>query len=313
MLKLFYKELNRIDKEINNTPPEEIPELFKNIPIDIFGMLLLNVNGKIPDLSTISLEVLSNAKPLGYLNIHPWKNIAKFLPEMPPDKDQLQWNGAYGIRLIQQSLAAVKTIKNKYEKITGNSLLNSNVLDFGCGWGRLIRLFYKYTPYNKIYGVDPWDKSLERCLTYNLKCNFAQTNWVTDNLHFNNTEFDLVYAFSVFTHLSLESTNAALSEIRKRISNNGILAITIRPEEYWRLHKEHHDKNIDLHGILSEFRTMGFAFVPHPEKVKQGSFNYGDTSISLDYINVNWKEWKIVDIDFNIVDPLQLFVFLKPV
>ena len=39
-----------------------------------------------------------------------------------------------------------------------------SVLDFGCGYGRLARLFYYYIKQDNFYGVDPWDRSINECL-----------------------------------------------------------------------------------------------------------------------------------------------------
>lgn len=314
MFKTFVDNLNEIEGKIKSAKPEDIPDLFRDIPLEVFAMLTLNVGGVIPDLGSISQMVLNNQETLKYLPKHPWPEIAAFLPTMPDHIEQKKWNGAYGINLMLKSFANFNSFTQNYQRITGKSLYDSKILDFGCGWGRLLRLFYKTTPYTQLYGVDPWQKSLDFCKQYNLKCNFGLSTAVPDSLPFGDTAFDLVYAFSVFTHISFKSADAALKIIRKRIDKNGLLVITIRPVEYWRLHKRSHNHDLDIDSVHKEFEEKGFVFVPHQLKVgKKKNLNYGDACMSLDFIRKTWPEWEIVHTDLNIVDPYQIVVCLKPV
>ena len=43
--------------------------------------------------------------------------------------------------------------------------------------------------------------------------------------------FDLIYAFSVFTHLSEKTAHIVLSTLRDHIADTGVLVLTIRPKE----------------------------------------------------------------------------------
>ena len=72
---------------------------------------------------------------------------------------------------------------------------------------RLIRLLYKYVPVNNIYGVDPWDKSIEICEESNIKANLYISEYIPRTLPTpQNIKFDFIMAFSVFTHLSEKVT-----------------------------------------------------------------------------------------------------------
>ena|GEM_PF-707842 len=313
MFKTFVDSLNKIEEKISKAKPEDIPFLFGDIPDEVFAMLTLNVGGKIPDLGKITLRVINNQEPLKYLPEHPWPGIASFLPTMPSDINQNKWNGASGINLMLKSLATYNSFSHNFQRLTGKSLSNSSILDYGCGWGRMLRLFYKTTPYTQLYGVDPWDISVEACKKHNLKCNFGITKWIPDSIPFGDTVFDLVYSFSVFTHISFRSADAAMKIIRKRIDKNGLFVITIRPVEYWQLHKKSRDTGLDLEAAINEFDENGFVFIPHPAKAQFGNFDYGDTVMSVDFIRKTWPEWKIVHTDLNIIDPYQILIFLKPV
>ena len=42
-----------------------------------------------------------------------------------------------------------------------------------------------------------------------------------------------------------------------------------------------------------------------------GEQTFGETAISLDYIDKTWSDWKVVACDLNLIDPYQLIVFLE--
>jgi ubiquinone/menaquinone biosynthesis C-methylase UbiE len=226
---------------------------------------------------------------------------------MPPDDIQDNWTGNHGIALLGQSLAFTKTVIDGYGELIGKDLKRSVVLDYGCGWGRLIRLLYKHVPYDKIYGVDPWDKSIELCKQYGVKANLAICDYVPDSLPFDQ-QFDLIFAFSVFTHLSEKTAKTVFSTMRKYIHDDGILVITIRPKKYWLNYKQGKFKN----EMYQVHEKDGFAFIPHHREPINGDITYGDASISLGYIEENFPQWDLVRVITNRVDPIQTIVFLRP-
>lgn len=63
-------------------------------------------------------------------------------------------------------------------------------------------------------------------------------------LPFNWQQFDLIIAFSVFTYLSERATVAALNLLNGALTDTGILAIIIRPVEYWRIHHGLSQQNV---------------------------------------------------------------------
>ena len=277
------EKLQQIDKRIDSSRPGEIPLLFSEIPIDVFGKLLLDVPSQFP-------------------------NIKAFFPAMPPDEIQDNWTGNHGSALLGQSLAFTNTLIAGYQELTGKDLKNSAVLDYGCGWGRLIRLLYKHVPYTHLYGVDPWDKSIDLCKQYGIKANLEICDYVPHHLPFEQ-QFDLIFAFSVFTHLSEKTAQTVLSTLRKYMHENGILAITIRPKNYWSQYQGGKVKN-EMYEIHEK---EGFAFIPHRRAPIDGDITYGDASISLGYIEQNFPQWDVARVVTNRVDPLQTVVFLRPI
>ena len=235
-------------------------------------------------------------------------NTDQKFPIMPPDAIQDSWTGSHGETLLSQSVPAMQSMISGYEALTGKSIRAASVLDYGCGWGRLIRLLYTFVPADQIYGVDPWDESIELCERYGVRCHLALCDYVPRALPFDRS-FDLIYAFSVFTHLSEKTARAVLSTLRRYIQPDGVLVITIRPRDYW-IHQKYEFVAIDR--MLEAHDTIGFAFTPHNREPIDGDISYGETSISLSYIENTFTDWRIAKTEYVAADPFQFQVFLRP-
>lgn len=286
MLEIFDSELRAIDRIIADTPPSDYPLLFKNVPLEIFGSIQIERPVNLP-------------------------NINRILPAMPSEEVQSNWTGASGYRLLQQSVVFIRTVVSHYARYSDIPLANAKALDYGCGWGRLTRLLYKYVPYDRIWAVDPWDRSIEICRAYNLLGNLALSDYLPKTLPVHNNKFELIIAFSVFSHLSERATKMAAEVLAKHLSDTGLLAITIRPVEYWDFHTRPHKlSKKEIAKLQDMHRERGFVFEPHNRAAIDGDITYGDTSMALDYIKNNFLGLKIVGLDWNETDSLQVIVFL---
>ncbi len=286
-LQTFSREIAHIEHLVKNGA-ELTPALFDSIPLGIMGLLYLYSLDEYPHLKTR-------------------------LPEMPPAEVQQQWTGSDGHTLMVQSCAFVKTMTNAFERITGGNLALSNVLDYGCGWGRISRLMLKYISTTNIWAIDPWDKSIELCQQHRVPVNLAISDYLPKSLPVGDVRFDLIFAFSVFTHLSEKCAGQVLKVLREYINNNGLLAITIRPPEYWTAIHSQYPAGKDSQAMIDTYNTEGFAFIPHNRAPIDGDITYGDASISLDYIRNKWRNWEICTTEVNLVDPYQVIVFMRPI
>lgn len=279
--------LTRIDNNILLFDSPELMKEFQNIPLEVFGQIQIDRPKEFP-------------------------NILKWLPVMPSEDIQDSWTGSANHDLLKQSINFIKIAITTYHSLTCRSLSQGNVLDFGCGWGRLIRLLYKYVPSEKIYGVDPWDQSIQICRDTKLQGNFSISDYLPRNLPTpENIKFDFIMAFSVFTHLSEKSALISANTLKNYLTDDGVIAITIRPVEYWG--RISHNNDISRHEIdklLYDHNNKGFAFRPHNRAKIEGDITYGDTSMTLDYIKNNFNGLDIVGIEWSEIDSLQIIVFL---
>jgi SAM-dependent methyltransferase len=282
MLELFASELVAADRSLGRNPGMGLPEAMRHVPLEVFGELCLAVPENLPAIRAV-------------------------LPTMASDEVQRNWTGNCGQALMSQSIAFVRTLFAMHGRRGGHAVAALRVLDFGCGWGRLLRLLLKDVPATALHGVDPWQRSIDLCHEHRIPCPLALSDYIPRSLPFEGP-FDLVYAFSVFTHLNESTARTALATLRGAVSDRGLLCLTIRPVEYW-----HHHGPKGEPACIERHRADGFAFLPHANREPiEGEVTYGDTSMSLDYLARLAEGWTIVEVEWNPCDPVQVVVGLAP-
>lgn len=242
---------------------------------------------------------------------HPdYPKLSSLLPAMASDDVQRRWTGNSGFELLKITSSFVRLLSYNFTRLTGQPLDNATTLDFGCGYGRMARLLYYFTDEQNFFGLDPWNQSIEVCQNAGLTKNFLISDYLPHSLPVGTTRFDLIYAFSVFTHLSKKAALTALNTLRDYVNEDGVLAITIRPIEYWQLDpKVSEDQKNDL---IASHQETGFAFHPHDREPVDGDITYGDTSMTVEWLTQNCPRWKVVATDSTLIDAYQRCLFLRP-
>lgn len=236
--------------------------------------------------------------------------LSRLLPAMADETTQRNWTGNCGLPLLKQTAVFVRTMSYSYSRLTGRALDSATVLDYGCGYGRIARLMYYFTDEHCVHGVDPWDESIRLCRECGLTTNFEVSDYLPVKLPVGEARFDLIYAFSVFTHLSQRATLTALNALRRYIKPQGILVITVRPIEYWG-HDPHTD-DAERSALKRLHNEVGFAFKPHNRSAVDGDITYGDTSMTLEWLERNASDWSLALADRSLEDPFQRYLVLKP-
>src|SRR5439155_7440952 len=213
-------------------------------------------------------------------------NLSAVLPRMASDDVQKSWTGNRGLPLLQQTTSFVRSVADNCQKLLGHGINDRTILDFGCGYGRIIRLMYYYSSPARIWGLDPWEKSIELCRADGVLGQLAVSDYLPTAIPVGDASFDLIYSFSVFTHLSERAATLALTTLRRYVAQGGLFVITIRPKEYWdQLDRAVAAGNpIDRDELVARHERSGFAFVPHIREAIDGEVTYGDTSLSFEWI-----------------------------
>ena len=166
------------------------------------------------------------------------------------------------------------------------------VLDFGCAAARMLR-YYPRVDGSELWGVDVNAKLIRWCeMNMGPPFSFA-TITTTPHLPFEDNYFDLVYAGSVFTHIT-DLADAWFLELRRTVRPGGYLYITI------------HDRHtVEL--LLTRFKDhpLFFDFVPivesFCERTGVRSMNYAWFTMLTDpmsqvfydeeFLMRKWSQW----------------------
>jgi len=284
-------ELDRIDAACAGAGPEALRR-FRELDSDLWALLL-----------TQSYDVYPNIKAL--------------LPDVPEPALQETWNGASGVILAAQSRAFYDKLRQRYEWHGERELSASRVLDFGCGWGRLTRFFARDVEPGNLFGCDPVQPILDVCRRTRVPATLARSEFVPGRLPFAG-QFDLAYAFSVFTHLSEPAHEASLHALHGALATGGLLVLTIRPPEYLRLCEPLAPALASL-GPRPQAELTGsrYLFAAHAGQplgapAPQGEITYGETVITMAYVRERWAErFELLGVDLLLEDPYQVMLTLR--
>lgn len=144
-----------------------------------------------------------------------------------------------------------------------------NILDFGCGCGRVAR-YWGDLKHARVFGSD-YNSNLVSWCNNNLKFGTFKVNKLDPPLPFDSEQFDFIYALSVFTHLQENSQHAWMEELTRVLKPNGYCLITTHGESY-----------LDVLNQEDQQRFMNSGFVVTNKEVS--GTNYCNTYNSFDFV-----------------------------
>jgi len=242
------------------------------------------------------LWLLTYAPALGY-------TLNGVLPSLPPDDIQRNWTGATGERTMREALNFYR-ITTGYLRRYGNGLRSSSVvLDFGCGWGRILRFYLRDVDHENLHGCDCYPEAIEVARQQNRWCSFHLTDPLPPS-GFESEKFDLIYLFSVFSHLSEAAHLAWLEEFHRLLKPGGLVVATTRPRSFIsQMAQLRENKNnpvqtqggarsfLDTEAVLAEYDAGKFCHSPSGGGGPLETSFYGESCIPRKYVEANWTRW----------------------
>ena len=148
------------------------------------------------------------------------------VPDLPPDAIQLRFTGRAGRGNLRQAFDFYKFVLGC---LPHDSRGRYRLVDFGGGWGRILRFFLREFEADRLVLIDCLTDAVECARSLNPPFAVIQSN-VKPPLPFKTDSVDTCYAFSVFSHLSEQACRDWLSHLSELLVEGGKLIITTRGE-----------------------------------------------------------------------------------
>ncbi len=233
------------------------------------------------------------------------------LPRVPPIEVQLRFNADSGQSNLRAATTFYSTVKRYVASCGGKLGAESRVLDFGCGWGRLIRFFLRDVLGDNLHGLDVDAEAIETCEDtmlygrYRQIQPFAPTDFAADS-------FDLIFAYSVFSHLPESVHIDWIKEFSRVLKPGGVLVVTTLGRDFIEQCQSLRENGVfahnwqkcaaesfpDTRAALADYDRGVYLYSPKPDPL------YGMAVLSPAYIKKEWTSF----LDFRdfVDDPMQL-------
>jgi SAM-dependent methyltransferase len=226
--------------------------------------------------------------------------LREFLPGVPEKEVQERAVGLSGDTALQEGFLIYRRFRQLYEAYRGEIGSAESILDFGCGWGRVNRFFLKDVDPDCLWGVDHYDKMIEICRATSRWGNFRQ-NKPFPPIEFEDARFDLVFCFSVFSHLSEDAARQWVEEFARILKPGGLLIATTRHRGFIEHCRELRGRQVaffevgisdlfrDTDAWLERYDRGEFCFDSSEETYGSISWYLGETCIPEEYVREHWS------------------------
>lgn len=164
--------------------------------------------------------------------------------------------------------SAVKLIESALRESGKILKENSNILDFPCGYGRVLRFLIKAFPKANFHGGDIDQHALNFCKK---EFNVIPIQSDTDFKKVKSpASHDLIWVGSLFTHIDSKDFQVLLKTLISSLKEKGILIFTTHGKECLSRLSSYGLDDIQYDLIKRQLENTGFVFKPYP-----GQSHYG--------------------------------------
>jgi ubiquinone/menaquinone biosynthesis C-methylase UbiE len=147
------------------------------------------------------------------------------MPSFPPDEMQIGIHGHSGKTSLGEAIKYYNEVV-KYTLFADHKIREDRVLlDFGTGWGRILRPWMRDIAPQNIYGADPHPVRIVAARSCNPYVNFFCSDRLPP-LVLRDNSVDYIVAFSVFSHLDEFATRKWFAEFTRVLKPGGLIAVT---------------------------------------------------------------------------------------
>jgi 2-polyprenyl-3-methyl-5-hydroxy-6-metoxy-1,4-benzoquinol methylase len=221
------------------------------------------------------------------------------LPSLPDPQVQRNFIGNDGDVALGEAFGAYRLIRHLAASCGQPITRETRILDFGCGWGRTIRFFMRDVPSAHLQGVDVMPRAVD--------LSRANNRWGTFSLipalppsGLPAGQFDIIYLYSIFSHLSEDAHDRWLTELQRLLSPRGLLFATTYDRHY--IERCERARNGDTSGTHPRSVRSFTGTAAWLERYDRGEYchtpgepgdilpNYGETCIPEEYVRRHWSD-----------------------
>ena len=195
-------------------------------------------------------------------------------PDLEFQKNSVGSRGADDLRL--EPFNFTNAVKKYAKQFNGEVCKNTKLLDFGVGWGRMIRFFFKDIPSENLFGIDTWQLMVDKCNNLLPSGNYS-LNPSHPPTEFSDASFDIIISYSVFSHLRSDAAKMWIKEFSRILKPNGILVATTEGVRFLNLIEWLHnnpDRVGDHHWYELLYKGFNLPIEEYRERYAAGEFLY---------------------------------------
>jgi SAM-dependent methyltransferase len=220
----------------------------------------------------------------------------RLYPGFPDEATQKAFVGSAYADALGEASRFYAYVRPRAERRLSKKYGAGRYLDFGCGWGRIGRFFLRDYERGDMVGVDIDPGMVDFCRQASMPGSFE----IIANgrpLPYHDGAFQLVTAYSVFTHLPERLFKAWMSELLRVTKPGGLIVFTVEPQRFLDFVAgiDPHAPESGWHAALQanlgdvsvrrqDLAKEGFTFLPTGGGPYRASDVYGDMVVNPDFI-----------------------------
>jgi ubiquinone/menaquinone biosynthesis C-methylase UbiE len=228
-------------------------------------------------------------------------------PRFADDAIQAHFVGSANETALREAWGFWRFARTQAEA-AGNPLHpGTKLMDFGCGWGRITRMFLRDIAPENILGLDPDASMIEGCEKWfaGSGVQFKQSDYVPP-IPCEDGSLDLITAYSVFSHLPEYLATGYIRDFARALRPGGLVVATTHARrmidfcEQLRTDPAHANTESTWHQYLktmftdvakakATYDSGGFLHEPY-RSGDHVNEHYGDSLFALRYVIEQWGD-----------------------
>jgi len=223
-------------------------------------------------------------------------------PRFPHAEVQLGYNGSADDEAMI-SAHELWLYAEEYARALGFPLKEGgNVLDIGCGWGRITRTFMRDVPKERLYGVDIDPNAVLMTHIMGVPAQLQQSR-PGEPLPFPDHSFNVAICNSVLTHLPENVATSLMRDVARVLQTGTLFVFTVEDDAFldylgqpdlenhgvrWGMLKRH---QAELPALRARYANGEFLYLVTTDSGALTSDVYGDAIIPRAWMEKNWGDF----------------------